>query len=100
MLNEEGMAQALTVMNRYAAIARAMGADPFEVLATAAVRDAKNGSGFVAEPAQAACSGVPFRILSGEQEAELSAAGVLCGIPDRRRHPRRYRRRLDGAGAA
>ncbi len=25
--------------------------------------------------------GVPIRILSGEEEAALSAAGVLCGIP-------------------
>ena len=40
-LNEEGMAQALTVLHRYHAVARAMGADPFEVLATAAVRDAQ-----------------------------------------------------------
>jgi exopolyphosphatase/guanosine-5'-triphosphate,3'-diphosphate pyrophosphatase len=80
MLNEQGMAQALTVMNRYAAIARAMGAEPFEVLATSAVRDAKNGSGFMAA-LRKRMNGVPFRILSGEQEAELSAAGVLCGIP-------------------
>ncbi len=80
MLNEQGTTQALTVMNRYAAIARAMGADPFEVLATSAVRDAKNGSGFMAN-LRKRLSGVPFRILSGEQEAELSAAGVLCGIP-------------------
>jgi len=48
LLNEDGMAQALTVMHRYYAVARAMGANPFEVLATAAVRDAKNGAEFVA----------------------------------------------------
>src|ERR1700693_5379123 len=46
-LNEEGTAQALTVMHRYYAVARAMGAQPFEVLATAAVRDAENGPDFV-----------------------------------------------------
>ena len=40
-LNEDGMALALTVMHRYHAVARAMGAEPFEVLATAAVRDAQ-----------------------------------------------------------
>ena len=44
-LNEEGMAQALTVLHRYHAVARAMGAEPFEILATAAVRDARNGAG-------------------------------------------------------
>ncbi len=79
-LNEEGVASALTVMHRYAAIARAMHADPLEVLATAAVRDASNGGAFVAG-LRDRMPGVPIRILSGEEEATLSAAGVLCGIP-------------------
>ncbi len=74
------MASALTVMHRYDAIARAMGADPLEVLATAAVRDASNGAAFVAG-LRDRMPGVPIRILSGEEEAALSAAGVLCGIP-------------------
>jgi exopolyphosphatase/guanosine-5'-triphosphate,3'-diphosphate pyrophosphatase len=79
-LNEEGVAAALTVMHRYHAIATAMGADPFEVLATAAVRDASNGPDFVAGLRER-MPGVPIRILSGEDEASLSAEGVLCGIP-------------------
>ena len=79
-LNENGMAQTLTVMNRYAVIARAMGADPFEVLATAAVRDAANGADFVAN-LQQRIPHVPIRILAGEEEAELAADGLLCGIP-------------------
>ncbi len=79
-LNAEGVTQALTVMARYAAIARAMGAEPFEVLATAAVRDATNGAAFVAD-LQARMPGVPIRILSGEQEATFSADGLLCGMP-------------------
>ncbi len=79
-LNEEGVAGALFVMARYAAIARAMHAEPFEVLATAAVRDASNGAEFVAN-LQASMPGVPIRVLSGEQEAAFSAAGLLCGIP-------------------
>ncbi len=79
-LNEEGVAAALTVMHRYGAVARAMGADPMEVLATAAVRDASNGGAFV-EGLRDRMPGVPIRILTGEQEASLSAAGVLCGIP-------------------
>jgi exopolyphosphatase/guanosine-5'-triphosphate,3'-diphosphate pyrophosphatase len=79
-LNEEGVAAALQVMRRYHAIATAMGADPFEVLATAAVRDASNGPDFVAD-LRTRLPGVPIRILSGEDEAGLSAAGVLCGIP-------------------
>ncbi len=80
MLNEEGVAAALTVMHRYAVIAHAMGADPMEVLATAAVRDASNGAAFV-QGLRERMPGVTIRILSGEEEAQLSAAGVLCGIP-------------------
>lgn len=80
-LNQEGVAQALTVLGRYRAIAHAMSADPLEILATAAVRDAENGAEFVAE-LQAHMPDTPIRILSGEEEAELSAAGLLCGIPN------------------
>jgi exopolyphosphatase/guanosine-5'-triphosphate,3'-diphosphate pyrophosphatase len=79
-LNEDGMAQTLTVMNRYAVIARAMGAQPFEVLATAAVRDAENGRDFVAT-LESRMPGLQIRILAGEEEAELAADGLLCGIP-------------------
>ncbi|WP_158925618.1 Ppx/GppA family phosphatase [Acidisphaera sp. S103] len=79
-LNEEGMAQALTVMHRYHAVARAMGAQPFEVLATAAVRDADNGPAFV-ESLRDRLPNVPIHILSGAEEAAYSADGMLCGIP-------------------
>lgn len=80
-LNEDGIAQALTVMQRYYAIARAMHADPFEVLATAAVREASNGQDFVAT-LRARMPGVPIRVLSGVEEAHYSAMGLLCGIPN------------------
>jgi exopolyphosphatase/guanosine-5'-triphosphate,3'-diphosphate pyrophosphatase len=79
-LNEDGLAQAVTVLARYHQVARAMRADPFEVLATAAVRDAANGPEFVAN-LQAALPNVRIRVLSGEQEAGFSASGLLCGIP-------------------
>ena len=78
-LNEQGVREALVVMHRYHAIAQAMGAT-LEVLATAAVRDASNGPDFVAGLRQR-MPGIPIRILSGEEEAALSADGVLCGIP-------------------
>ncbi|HST75502.1 MAG TPA: Ppx/GppA family phosphatase, partial [Acetobacteraceae bacterium] len=80
-LNEEGMAQAFTVMHRYQAVARAMGAEPFEVLATAAVRDARNGPDFVAA-LRGRMPGVSIKVLSGAEEAGYSADGVLCGIPE------------------
>jgi len=79
-MDAQSIAQALTVMHRYGLIVRAMGADPFEVLATSAVRDAANGAEFVAT-LQELIPGVPIRILSGAEEAAFSADGVLCGIP-------------------
>lgn len=79
-LNEEGLEQALMVMDRYGAIAQAMGAAPFEVLCTAAVRDASNGPDFV-EELRRRLPGVPIRTLPGEMEADFAAAGLLCGIP-------------------
>lgn len=79
-LNEEAIGPALTVMERYHAVARAMGADPIEVLATAAARDAANGPEFIAA-LQARMPGVPIRILTGEEEATLSAEGITLGFP-------------------
>jgi len=80
-LNEEGVAGAVEVMRRFNAIARSMDAAPFEILATAAVRDASNGPEFVASLREH-MPNVPVRVLSGEEEAEFGATGVLCGIPD------------------
>lgn len=79
-LNEDGMTQAFTVMHRYNAVAHAMGAAALEVLATAAVRDARNGGDFVAG-LKARMPDVTIRVLSGAEEATYSAMGVLCGIP-------------------
>ena len=79
-LNQQGVERALRVMSRYAAVAAAMGASPFEVLATAAVRDASNGAAFVRDLA-GRMPGARIRILSGEEEAALASAGVLCGFP-------------------
>jgi exopolyphosphatase/guanosine-5'-triphosphate,3'-diphosphate pyrophosphatase len=80
-LNPEGVSLALDVMARYHAIARAMRADPFEVLATAAVRDASNGPEFTAR-LERLMPGVPIRILTGDEEAAYSTAGLLAGLPD------------------
>ncbi len=79
-LDADAMTQTETVLRRYAAIVRAMGAHPFEVLATSAVRDAENGPEFVQHLA-ARLPEMKINVLSGQQEALLSAEGVLCGIP-------------------
>ncbi|WP_239451614.1 Ppx/GppA phosphatase family protein [Elioraea rosea] len=80
-LNEDAIAHSILVLERYVAVARSMGADPLEVLATAAVRDATNGEDYVAM-LRRRFRGLSIRVLTGQQEAQLSAEGVLCGIPD------------------
>lgn len=79
-LDEATMEEALTVLRRYGAIARAMGVGTLEALGTSAVRDAENGAEFVAR-IEAEVPGLTVTILTGEEEAGLSAEGVLCGIP-------------------
>lgn len=79
-LNRDGVASALTNLRRFVAFARAINVDHLAVLATAAVRDASDGEAFAAE-VERQC-GVPVEIIDGAEEARLSAAGVLAGIPD------------------
>ena len=79
-LAEATMRRALDCLGRFADLATAMRLPPPFTLATAAVRDASNGAEFVRE-----VEGVlPGRvvILDGEEEARLSALGVLSGLPD------------------
>ena len=80
-LNEEGVVQALMVMQRYYMIAKAMGADPFQVLATAAVRDAENGPAFV-EALRARMPGVTISILSGVRNREPPAGHIQRSHPN------------------
>lgn len=79
-LNEGAAAQALTVLGRYHALAQGMGADPLEVMATAAVRDAANGPAFL-EDLRRAMPDARVNVLTGEEEARLSAEGLLLGVP-------------------
>lgn len=79
-LHAEGMAMALTALRRFRAVAKAMGVRHVEAVATAAARDASNGPQFIRR-ANVAC-GCKIRVLTGEQEAELAALGVLCGLAD------------------
>ncbi len=79
-LDDSGVAAALTALARFREIAGALGVTRIEAVATAAVRDARNGNEFVARARDALGSQV--RVLSGEDEARLSAEGVLAAIPD------------------
>lgn len=79
-LNAEGRKDALINIRRFVALTRAMNVTEVEMLATAAVRDAKDGKDFAKEIERA--TGVAVHVISGEEEARLSAMGVLAGVPD------------------
>ena len=76
-LYPDGVAQALKALCRFQAIAQAQGLTGLIAVATAAVRDAKDGPDFVA--AAKARAGLDIRVLSGEQEAQAAAYGVIHG---------------------
>jgi exopolyphosphatase/guanosine-5'-triphosphate,3'-diphosphate pyrophosphatase len=77
-LNPDGIELALSNLERFVALARALGVDHLAIIATAAVREASDGRTFAAA-AERSC-GVPVRIIAGDEEARLSAAGVLAGF--------------------
>jgi exopolyphosphatase / guanosine-5'-triphosphate,3'-diphosphate pyrophosphatase len=79
-LNDEGMELARINLQRFVALARAVGVSRLDVLATAAVRDAEDGKDFALEIERR--FGVRVRILAGAEEGRYSALGVLSGIPD------------------
>lgn len=77
-LDEAGVARALAALTRFTALCRQLGVAESHVIATAAVREAANGAAFLAA-GEAVC-GVPVRLLSGREEARLSALGVVSGF--------------------
>ncbi len=77
-LPEDGVAKALAALRRFRVLLHSMRISDVRALATAAVRDAANGTQFI-ERAQEAL-GRPVDILSGQREAQLSALGVISSI--------------------
>jgi exopolyphosphatase/guanosine-5'-triphosphate,3'-diphosphate pyrophosphatase len=80
-LADEAMAVALRGLRRFALLLEDLGVKDIETVATAAVRDAANGPEFAAE---LRALGLAPRVISGEEEALLSAHGVIGAFPDAR----------------
>ena len=78
-LNPEGRTRALAALHRFSGLADGMGLTDLTVVATAAVRDAKDGPEFCREVL--AQTGLRVWTVDGEEEARLSAQGVLLGWP-------------------
>ncbi len=79
-LNPGGIKKALQILGRFTVLIEAMGLDRLDVLGTAAIRDASDGKKFTELVEKE--TGLSVKVLSGKQEAQRSALGVLCGIPD------------------
>lgn len=78
-LNPEGRDRALSAIRRFQSLAEGMNLPPLTAVATAAVRDAEDGPEFCAQVREE--TGLKIWVIDGEEEARLSAQGVLLGWP-------------------
>ena len=77
-LNRDSMDKTVSAARRMASEARQQGAEEIAIFATSAARDAANGQAFMAAVERE--SGIPLRIISGEEEAELSFLGASAAV--------------------
>lgn len=75
---DEAMDEALAALARYRLLIESHGIRDVEAVATAAPRDASNGPAFLEQIRQ---TGLPVRLLSGEEEAGSSAFGAIGAFP-------------------
>jgi exopolyphosphatase / guanosine-5'-triphosphate,3'-diphosphate pyrophosphatase len=78
-LGDAAAARTSATVVDYVARARAAGAARIAIVATSAVRDATNGAAFVDDLARST-GGVAVRVISGEEEARLTLAGIVAGV--------------------
>ena len=79
-LNPEGRKRALAALKRFSLLADGMGISPLTVVATAATREATDGPEFQADVLRE--TGLKLWVINGDEEARLSAQGVLLGWPE------------------
>lgn len=77
-LSDKAQAAALAALARFRVLLDLAGVHTVEAVATAAARDAANGPQFLDRVREL---GFPVRLLSGEEEALTSAAGVTWAFP-------------------
>ena len=77
-LNADAVESALAALKRFRALCDVLEVGDLRVIATAAVREAKDGASFIRE-AEKACR-ASIEVLSGKREARLAALGVIASI--------------------
>src|ERR1700752_5274103 len=78
LLAADAVQHALATLKRFRALCETMRVKKTFAIATAAVRDAKNGAPFIKLAERTI--GAEIEILSGAREAELTALGVISGV--------------------
>ena len=79
-MSDAAIEVAVAGLKRFAALTRAMGIANVRTVATAAVREAKNGPDFIARVFEE-CD-LSIEVIDGEAEARAAALGLISGIPD------------------
>ncbi|MBK9079041.1 MAG: exopolyphosphatase [Hyphomicrobium sp.] len=79
-LAPDAVERAIHALRRFRTIAHVLGVKTVIAIATAAVREAKNGPEFLKRGEEAA--GCRIEVLSGETEARLAAQGIMMGFVD------------------
>lgn len=81
-LNPEGKLRAMAALRRFVELSEHMGVSKLVGVGTAAMRDAEDAPAFRDEIARE--TGLEIMVAMGNEEARLSASGVLLGWPDAR----------------
>jgi exopolyphosphatase / guanosine-5'-triphosphate,3'-diphosphate pyrophosphatase len=77
-LNDKAVSDAHAALKRFRALSKQAGAKTIHALATAAVREAVNGTLFVAEAER--LLGCKVKVLTGQEEARYSALGIVSSF--------------------
>jgi len=80
VLHAPGRKRALNAIRRFVGIAKRMGVRDIHTVATAAVRNARDGNDFCNDVLLE--TGLKLRVVTGEEEGALSAKGVFFCQPD------------------
>lgn len=77
-LSDQAMERGLSCLKSFASAIAEYNVSKVRAVATSAVRDARNGTDFVNQVKSE--TGISLQVIDGTLEAELTMAGVLCGL--------------------